>query len=412
MMDFDSTKQVPMLRFKDDQGKEYPKWVSQLLGNCAEFSKGKGISKDEIVENGVKQCIRYGELYTHYGEVITSIISRTNTTDSHLVFSMKNDVIVPASGETALDIASAFCVLLDKVALGGDINIIRSKQNGVFLAYYLNSKKREMSRYAQGISVIHLYTTNLKRLELSLPCSKEQQKIANFLSSVDTRIEQLEKKKSLLEQYKKGLMQKLFSQEIRFRDDQGEEYPEWEEIKLGHIGFFKSGVGFPNNEQGGSEGIPFFKVSDMNLPENQRTMKFSNNYVTQDQITKFRWKVIESPAIVFAKVGAAIFLERKRLAQTFLIDNNMMAFAPDGNVNFMIYLFHAIRLSKYAQTGALPSYNQGDLELVRKFIPIVAEEQQKIANILSTVDKNIELVAEQINQTREFKKGLLQQMFV
>ena len=411
-MNLDSDTRAPVLRFKDDEGEEFPEWEARSLEDFVKFSKGRGISRADVTEDGSFKCIRYGELYTLYKETISVVYSRTNAPVSELVLSQKHDVVMPSSGETALDMVSAACVLVGGVALGGDVNILRSQQNGIFLAYYLNSKRREIARYAQGISIIHLYAAHLKRVDIALPCIQEQQKIANCLSSVDTRIEQLEKKKTLLEQYKKGLMQKLFSQEIRFKDDQGEEYPEWVEIKLGHIGIFKSGVSFPNNEQGGSEGIPFFKVSDMNLPENQRTMNVSNNYVTQDQISKFRWKVIELPAILFAKVGAAIFLERKRLAQTFLIDNNMMAFVPNGNVNFMIYLFNGIRLSKFAQTGALPSYNQGDLELVRKSIPIVAEEQQKIANFLSSVEKNIELVAEQITKTREFKNGLLQQMFV
>ena len=218
---------VPILRFKDEQGKDYPEWEEKLLGDISKFSKGKGISKCDVISNGAVKCIRYGQLYTHYGETISNVISSTDIPTSKLVLSKKNDVIIPASGETAPDIASAACVSVDGVALGGDINIIRCQQNGIFLAYYLNNKKTDIARLAQGISVIHLYAAQLKSLKLSVPSKEEQQKIAAILSSVDTKIEQLNRKKALLEQYKKGMMQKLFSQEIRFKDEQGKDYPEW-----------------------------------------------------------------------------------------------------------------------------------------------------------------------------------------
>ena len=241
---------------------------------------------------------------------------------------------------------------------------------------------------------------------------QEQHKIASFLSSVDTKIEQLGKKKALLEQYKKGMTQKLFSQEIRFKDEQRENYPEWEKRKLGSLGKFKSGNGFPNIEQGGTEGIPFYKVSDMNLQGNESEMVISNNYVTKDQFNRLKCKPIESSAIIFAKVGAAIFLERKRIARHFLIDNNMMAFVPSTSLLFMKHVFVNMRLSKFAQIGALPFYNQDDLEMIKVSIPYSQKEQQKIADFLSAIDKKIELVAEQLEQARTFKKGLLQQMFI
>ena len=236
-----SNERVPVLRFKDDGGEEYPKWDEETLGNIAGFSKGKGISKDDVIKDGNVRCIRYGELYTHYGTAVSRVLSRTDVPIDKLVLGRENDVLIPASGETAFDIASVVCLTTDNIALGGDINIIRSNQNGIFLAYYLISKKKAIARLAQGISVIHLYSKQLKTLALSIPSKPEQHKIANFLSSVDTRIGQLEKKRSLLEQYKKSLMQKLFSQEIRFKDERGEDYPEWEERRLGEVSRVKNG---------------------------------------------------------------------------------------------------------------------------------------------------------------------------
>ena len=129
---------IPKLRFPEFKGE----WEKKKLGNIAKFSKGKGISKSEIAEDGKTDCIRYGELYTRYGEVISDVYSKTNVDLKNLVLSEANDVIIPASGETQIDIATASCVIKSNVALGGDLNIIKTANNGVFLSYYLNNRKK------------------------------------------------------------------------------------------------------------------------------------------------------------------------------------------------------------------------------------------------------------------------------
>ena len=199
------------IRFNDQDGKEFPKWEKRRLGDVAKFSRGKGISKSDIEEQGVNECIRYGELYTTYNEIIDSIVSKTNVSLKGSVISKSNDVIIPSSGETHLDIATASCVLKDGVILGGDLNIIRTKLNGVFLAYLLNSSmKKDIASLAQGNSVVHLYNKELSTLNLELPCLSEQTKIAHFLSALDRKIavvdEQIEKTK----EWKKGMLQKMF----------------------------------------------------------------------------------------------------------------------------------------------------------------------------------------------------------
>ena len=121
-------------------------------------------------------------------------------------------VIIPSSGETYIDIATASCVLKENIALGGDLNILRGKENGIFLAYYLtHAKKNEIAKLAQGIAVVHLYSSQLAKLDLEIPKDqKEQQKIANCLSSLDTLIEAQNNKVEALKKHKKGLMQGLF----------------------------------------------------------------------------------------------------------------------------------------------------------------------------------------------------------
>ena len=199
------------LRFKDDNGQGFPNWELKKLGEICKFSKGKGISKKDISENGKSECIRYGELYTHYKEVISEIISKTNIESKNLVFSKGNDVIIPASGEDRLDIATASCIINSGIANGGDLNIIRSNNNGIFLSYYLNSvKKIEIANLAQGVSVVHLYSSQLSSLSINLPTLKEQTKIANFLSKIDNKINAVNEQIETTKTYKKGLLQKMF----------------------------------------------------------------------------------------------------------------------------------------------------------------------------------------------------------
>ncbi|MBP4142320.1 restriction endonuclease subunit S [Flavobacterium sp. P4023] len=199
------------LRFKDDNGNDFPDWEEKKLGEIAKFSKGKNISKSDISDDGIYECIRYGQLYTHYKETINNIISKTNLPAKKLVFSKYNDIIIPASGETQLDIATASCVLKDGVALGGDLNIIKTDSNGVYLSYYLNYyKKQDIANLAQGISVVHLYAKQLSILQLSIPILKEQTKIANFLSAIDEKINHCQGQIEKMQVWKKGLLQQLF----------------------------------------------------------------------------------------------------------------------------------------------------------------------------------------------------------
>lgn len=149
---------------------------------------------------------------------------------------------------------------------------------------------------------------------------------------------------------------------------------------MGEVGTVKSGMGFPDIEQGGTEGVPFFKVSDMNIKGNEHELVVANNYVTSEQITRKRWNVINDvPAILFAKVGAAVMLNRKRLVRSpFLLDNNTMVYIFDKKIwdcDFGKTLFETIDLTKLTQVGALPSYNASDVENVSIIIPDRAEQE-------------------------------------
>ena len=159
-------------------------------------------------------CILYGELYTKYkSEIISEVISKTNIEKNKLKHSKQNDVIIPCSGETAVDIAVARCVPFDNVLLGGDLNIIRlHKYDGAFMAYQLNSKRKiEIAKLAQGVSVVHLYGENLKSINTYNPSLQEQQKIVRLLSLLDERIATQNKIIEKLESLIRGIVTKICS---------------------------------------------------------------------------------------------------------------------------------------------------------------------------------------------------------
>ncbi|WP_282671373.1 restriction endonuclease subunit S, partial [Lactococcus cremoris] len=190
---------------------------------------------------------------------------------------------------------------------------------------------------------------------------------------------------------------------------------DWEERKLGEVGKTKSGIGFPDAQQGGKQGTPFYKVSDMNNPGNEVVMMNANNYASDSQLKENKWNPInpQNSGVVFAKVGAAIFLDRKRIVDTsFLIDNNMMSYLFDSSWNryFGKTLFEKLRLSRFAQVGALPSFNGSDVEDIKVMRP-EESEQKMIGDMFEKLDDIIALHQRKLDLLKEQKKGYLQKMF-
>ena len=201
----DKTLNVPPLRFPEFSGE----WEEEQLDSIATLSKGIGISKEQLSEDG-EPCILYGELYTKYkSEIIKQVESKTDIDCSKLKRSKANDVIIPCSGETAVDIATARCVPFDNILLGGDLNIISlHKYDGAFMSYQLNGKRKyDIARVAQGVSVVHLYGEHLKAIKTYNPSLPEQQKIAKLLSLIDERIATQNKIIEKLQSLIKGIAQ-------------------------------------------------------------------------------------------------------------------------------------------------------------------------------------------------------------
>lgn len=378
---------TPKLRFPEFSGE----WEEEVLSKLGSFFKGAGLSKADLTNEGLP-CILYGELYTKYNEVIEKATSKTKVNNAKLVKSMKNDVLIPSSGETAIDIATASCVQENDVILGGDLNIFRSNiVNGIFLSYQLNnSKRKEIAKLAQGASVVHLYNDSLKKIKINLPGQEEQQKIASFLSLVDKKIEKQSEKVEAIKEYKKGMMQKIFSREIRFKDDEGKEFPEWEEKKLGEVvEYISSGKTKDKEEEGkykvyGSTGV----IGITNKADYQ------------------------GEHILIARVGANAGFVNIVDEECGVSDNTLVIKLKDNmKTKFLYYLLKNYDLSRLIFGSGQPLITGGQLKNIN-FPFLIKKEQQKIANFLSTIDKKLEKEEEKLEALRIWKKGLLQQMFV
>lgn len=182
------------------------------MGKSVKFLKGKGLPKSEIVCDGQYKCIHYGELFTKYNELIDNIISRTNDNDK-TILSKVNDVLMPTSDVTPNGLATASCIKESDVILGGDVLIIRQdikKIEGVYLAYYIKHFRNDVMKLVSGSTVYHLYGSDMKNLQVLIPCLDEQIKIANFFTDIDLKIAVLNTKIESNQNFKKGLLQKMF----------------------------------------------------------------------------------------------------------------------------------------------------------------------------------------------------------
>lgn len=201
-----------VIRFKDENGKDFPVWAEKNLGEVANFLKGKGLPKSEIKEGGKFKCIHYGELFLKYNELIKTIISYTDVNDKSIL-SISNDILMPTSDVTPNGLATASCLREGGVILGGDILIIRQDKkiiDGHFFAYYVSQYRDKVMKLVSGSTVYHLYGSDMSKLEIVVPQIEEQIKIVNFLSSIDDKIALIATLIEDTQEYKKGLLQQMF----------------------------------------------------------------------------------------------------------------------------------------------------------------------------------------------------------
>ena len=370
------------MRFPEFSGE----WKESLLQDVATLSKGAGISKELLSKEG-NPCILYGELYTKYNsEVITEIYSRTNVDLKNLVLSKKNDVIIPSSGETAIDISTARCVPFDNIFLGGDLNIIRlNGHDGRFFSYQLNGVRRlDVAKVAQGVSVVHLYGESLRRLKVRFPRKEEQEKIAAFMTVVDERIQTqigaIEKIESLIS----CLYDKLFQTET------GETKP------LKEICQIRKGEQV-NSDQLSEKGE--YYVMNGGITPSGYWNKFNTEYRT----------------ISISEGGNSCgYVQYNK--HRFWSGGHCYTLHPDNERVLTKYLFHYL---KYRQQdimalrigSGLPNIQKKDLENYRILITPFAK-QMHIVEILDGFYCKLNIEEQLLEQYKLQKQYLLSQMFV
>ncbi|WP_049382271.1 restriction endonuclease subunit S [Staphylococcus hominis] len=391
MIDQQNTPELRFPDFKDE-------WKLQKLGNLAQFSKGKSLSKKDLNING-NPCILYGELYTKYGAILNKVYSKTSTQNDSLVFSKRNQILIPSSGETDIDIATATAIDTDvKIAIGGDLNIITPiNSDGRFISLYINGKgKYNLAKYAQGKSVVHLYNADIKKLNFYLPTNMvEQKKIGNFFSKLDRQIELEEEKLELLEQQKKSYMQKIFSQELRFKDENGQCYTVsvWESKKLGELASITTGS------------------LDANAMVPNGKYKF---FTCARETYEINTYAFDTEALLIsgngANVGYIHYYQGKFNAyqRTYVLDKF------NANIIYLKYYLEKYllrRIYSEKRDGNTPYITRNTLYDMEIMIPSL-EEQEKIGNFFDKVDNLIKRQSDKIELLKQRKKGLLQKMFV
>lgn len=279
-----------------------------------------------------------------------------------------------------------------------------------FVYYFL--QHLGLSRFAGGSGVPTLNRNDAHSFIISIPTKREEQKkISAALNDIDQWIAILERQIAKKQAIKQGMMQQLLTGYTRLPGFRRE----WVDLRAGDLGTFRGGSGFAPQYQGAASGpIPFFKVSDMNNDGNELFMLRANNYVTETQRKSMGAVLMPAEAIVFAKVGAAVFLERKRiLTAPSCVDNNMAAYSVDKSrvdVRFMHYFLSAFPLSSLVATGALPSLNGVQLRSIPISLPTDLTEQQAIASILIDADSEIDGLRGLLAKARGLKEGMMQQL--
>ena len=199
------------MRFKQSDGSDYPDWEETTIGELGRFYYGKSAPKFSLSDDAPTPCVRYGELYSTYGVVISETISRTNIDAGKLRFSQGGEILVPRVGEDPMDFAKSCCLLsLPKIAIGEMISVFNTSENSLFYTYYFRTLRKQFARVVEGANVSNLYYSYLEPIKIGKPVPEEQKKIADFLSELDRKIDLVESEIDHATNFKKGLLQQMF----------------------------------------------------------------------------------------------------------------------------------------------------------------------------------------------------------
>jgi len=266
---------------------------------------------------------------------------------------------------------------------------------------FWENQLNQLNLFVESTGVPQLTAPQISSYKVKYPSKPEQQKIAAFLTAVDNKIEQLSKKQELLGEYKKGLMQQIFSQAIRFKADDGSDFPDWEEKKLGDVSDCLDNRRQPLNgaERNQMKGdIPYYGANGI--------VDYVNDYIFDEEL------------VLLAEDGGNFNdFSSKPIAQKISGKawvNNHAHILKAKNIIATDFLFYSLvhkDIRRYIVGGSRAKLNKSDLLSIKTILPPL-EEQAKIANFLSSVDNKIEQMGKQLDESKQFKKALLQQMFV
>jgi len=408
------TKLKSKLRFKEYNNLRYR---TDKIGSFGTFYYGKGAPKSTVSIDGKTPVVRYGELYSTYNGLIEKVVSKTTVDKENLKLSKGGEVLIPRVGERPLDFCLASYLPIKNVAIGEMISVYNTDEDGQYITYYIRGKlKNTFARLVEGGNVSNLYFRYLAEVNINLPSLQEQQKIADFLSTVDKKIQALTRKKELLEEYKKGVMQKIFSQEIRFKKEDGSDYGEWKEKKI---------LDFTSRVTYGLTVRPSFHENGISLISAREISNGVISYKSAPKICigdfdKLSDKVKPKKYDIFlSKTGSIGFTALYDTDTKIAITQNIaiIRIANRNTVN-EVYLLWYFRTSEF-YNDCISKVNKStimDLQLqdIKKLlVPIPSlQEQDKIANFLTAIDNKIKITTMKQEKMQDWKKGLLQQMFV
>ena len=403
---------VPKLRFPEFRA-EKP-WEPTTIGALGNFYYGKSAPKWSLSEDAPTPCVRYGELYTKFGPVITETYSRTNTDPETLRFSKGGEILIPRVGEKPEDFGKCCCYLpLKDIAIGEMISVLETKQHPLFYTYYFRHLHKQFAKVVEGQNVKNLYYVELEPLAIHRPSIPEQQKIAECLSSVDELMAAQARKVDALKTHKKGLMQQLFPREgetaPRLRFPEFRDAGEWGDQTVGDFGKVITGS-TPSTAKpafyGG--GIPFVSPADIS---DLRFVDQTKTTLTPEGFAETR--PVRSGSVLFVCIGSTI----GKVAQSVrdcATNQQINAVVPsskhsDGFVYFALSLA-AERIALLAGRQAVPIINKSLFSSVRMLSPKLPE-QQRIAACLSSLDALIAAETRKLEALKTHKKGLMQQLF-
>jgi len=399
---------IPQLRFPEFE----TDWEKEKLKNVSTYFNGGSFENDVQVEG------RYELVTLKSINMSGSLVHSKRFIEIEVSTLSKNTLVMILSEQSPGLLGMTALIPIDnKYVLNQRVAEIRPNDNvdSYFLSMSINRNQRYFGKHGAGTKVQNLSKPNVENYEFLCPTKPEQQKIAAFLAAVDSKIEQLSKKQALLGEYKKGLMQQIFSQAIRFKANDDSEFPDWEEKKLGDVCKLQGGYAFKSAEFQ-KHGIPIIRISNIS---NNNDFIDNRNLVYYNEIKNSDKFIIKNGDLIVAMSGATTgkssiynLIEDAYLNQRvglFKANNSLLDYGFLIQIVFS-YIF-ATQLDSVLVAGAQPNVSSKDIEGFEISLPSKIE-QNKIANFLSSIDSKIEQVGKQLDESKQFKKALLQQMFV